>query len=120
MEWLSQTLIFEIYICGFVLSLAAQTLPQSKFGRQSAWGVSRGWQNEIAIWNIFAVIVLYAFLKHGFRSRLAVLSLAVLSCGFGLNHLIAFRQAKRLSNLQGFLANLAGLILIFAWWTVGQ
>lgn len=120
MGWLTQSLLFKVYLVGFVGSFVAQTVTQTKFGEQSAWGINRGWQNEIAIWNVFAAIVLVALLNLSIESDIVVVGLFVLSLGFGTNHLVAYRAHRRRSNLAGFAANFAGLLLIIVWALVGQ
>ena len=85
MVWLEQSLIFKLYIFGFFGSLIAQTFTQSNFGRNSAWGINRGWQNEIAIWNVFAALALLSLVLQEVRSDLVVLALAILSLGFSSN-----------------------------------
>ena len=116
MESLSQILIFKLYVVGFGISFVAQSLTQVKFGRESAWGINRGWQTEIAIWNVFAIIVLTALIVRNFNSDLVVLGLFTMSLGFGVNHLTAAnRGVVRRSNLLGAAANACGLILIVLW-----
>lgn len=116
---LDQFLIFKIYIVGFLGSLVAQSFFQSSFGKNSIWGVNRGWQNEIAVWNVFAVLILVSLIHRKVQSDLAVYALAVLSLGFALNHLFAFSREKKISHLQGALANGVGLFAILIWSVFG-
>jgi len=116
MEALSQLLIFKLYALGFGISFLVQSITQAKFGRESAWGVNRGWQTEIAIWNVFAIVVLLALIERKFESDLVVLGLLVMSLGFGVNHLHGAKNGPaRRSNLIGAAANGVGMILIVIW-----
>ena len=109
-------LILKVYIVGFAISFLVQSITQNKFGRESAWGISRGWQNEIAIWNVFAIIVLTALINRNFESDLIVLALFVMSAGFGVNHLVAVKNGgNRKSNIAGAATNGLGLLLIVFW-----
>lgn len=120
MDWFDQTLVIEVYIMGFIGSFLVQTLLQTRFGNNSEWGLNRGWQSEIAIWNVFAGVVLLALVINNFQSKLIITALAILSTGFFINHMNAYRKKFKLSNLQGAIANAIGLIVVISWILVGH
>jgi len=114
---LNQILIFKMYVVGFAVSFLIQSIGQDKFGRESAWGINRGWQTEIAIWNVFAIMVLTTLIFSDVGSDIVIFSLFVMSMGFGVNHfLAALRGGKIKSNIVGATANSVGVVIILLWY----
>ena len=116
MNFLTQSLILKLYLIGFAISFLVQTVTQSKFGGESAWGINKGWQTEIAIWNVFAIVMLSALIERNFESDIVIAALFIMSFGFGINHLIAARKHNnRKSNVAGAASNFFGLLVILLW-----
>jgi hypothetical protein len=103
---------------GFGLSFIIQSIFQGWFAKHSYWKRNIGWQNEIAIWNLGMITILYGVTKNLVSATFEVLlGLFILSLLFFLNHTSALFKAKYpLSNLMGSAINLIGITLILLHW----
>ncbi len=111
---MSSEIILKLYMLGFVLSCIMQSFFQSWFAENSFWKQNKGWQNEIAIWNVGIFIILYGVVQSSVSYIIEVrLGLFALSFLFSLNHFIALRKSKlAISHILGGVTNLLGMALI--------
>lgn len=104
-------ILIYLWIVGFMASFIIQTVFREWFASNTHWGLNKGWQNEIAIWNIgiIAVIsgVLFASRDHAVYILPGLLVLSI-SISFGINHFIALKRSQsfKAGNFAGMLANL--------------
>ena len=108
-------LVLKLYILGFWMSFIIQGPFQGWFAKNSFWKRNIGWQNEIAIWNIGMIIILYGIIRnsmdHIFEVRLGLFVMSFFLC---INHLTAlFKDKSSISNIMGAVANFIGLLIIF-------
>ena len=88
--------------------LVVQTLLQHRFGNLTAFEINRGWQDEIAIWNIAMILVLIPIARDESRSRAVLPPIAFASLLFFSNHLwgvLSSRGGLPLGNLAGAVGN---------------
>ncbi|MEW6778211.1 MAG: hypothetical protein AB1405_18080 [Bdellovibrionota bacterium] len=95
-----------------------QIFLQERMNEVTAWGLSPGWQREIGLWNVGAVVLIFRSLRSKEPGVwLAVPVLLVWSALFGFNHLLAFLHAPGAQgHLVGFAMNLAPIIWAVAIW----
>ncbi|MGT2929424.1 hypothetical protein ACVR1G_04150 [Streptococcus dentasini] len=108
-------LVFVVVIAAMSCASLLQLLAPDFMGSQSAYGISRGWQREIAFWDIAVVIILMAVLMKydWFYLRAVLLGLIIGGLGIGSNHLVGFIQApSQYINLIGAVEN---YLLVLAW-----
>ncbi|MGO3325113.1 hypothetical protein [Gordonia sp. (in: high G+C Gram-positive bacteria)] len=61
-----------------------------RFARHTSWGFNSGWQREIAVWNLGAIVAGVGAVGQGSNAARAQLrGLVVLSALFSLNHAVA-------------------------------
>ncbi|WOO38733.1 hypothetical protein R2R35_09595 [Anaerocolumna sp. AGMB13020] len=92
-------------------------------GRFTSWGNSRGWQREIALWNIGIIsAILVALIKQNLEyMRILTLQSTVLCWVLGINHLFSLLQnfsIKYIIHIAGIfevmlLGGIWGTILLF-------
>ena len=104
----------QLYIVGFFASFVTQSFFQKWFGKSSVWKENRGWQNEIAIWNLGVGVILYGLLKQPINNVTDVkLGLFTLSLLFLANHSYALlKDPKAPSHLLGALLNMLGVVVL--------
>lgn len=122
MKWLMHPRVLVIlWMLGFLVSFVIQTVFQSQFAAATLWGENRGWQNEIAIWNVGMFLVLTGILTANVRIENRVLpGLFILSLCFGSNHVLAIVQSPAsLGNWAGALAN-TGAVALYGYYLLGQ
>jgi hypothetical protein len=89
------TLLATVYLSAVLVALAIAFVDQAFLpdlvGRHTAWGLARGWQREIAFWNIGLAVIIGAVLrsKNPDSVRAVVTAVVVLSGLLGTNHLLA-------------------------------
>ncbi len=92
-------------------------------GRLTSWGNSRGWQREIALWNIGIIsAILAALIKQNIEyMKILTYQLTVLCWVLGTNHLISLLQNfsfKYIIHIAGIfevmlLGGIWGTVLLF-------
>jgi hypothetical protein len=116
----ARSLVFG-WLVGFVGAGLALSVGQRRTADQSCWG-SSPWQNEIAIWNLGAIVMLVGVLWTKKDVEPALLpGLFVLSLAFCINHVVALGRhrgrhyptnvAAAVANGVGVLAMLVHLLL---------
>lgn len=112
MTFLTAQALIILWMIGFSGSFIIQTIFQRWFAKNSYWGANKGWQNEIAIWNLGVIIMLAGLLRSNFNVESYVLpGLAVLSTCFGINHAVALTHSSAsISNWAGAIMNALGVV----------
>jgi hypothetical protein len=74
-----------------IVSCVAQLAFPAELGAVSAWGVARGWQHEIAFWNIAMYVVIARTLRanDAVAARTVTIALVVLQLLAATNHGVA-------------------------------
>ena len=111
---MSTQTVLKLYILGFAASFIIQSIFQGWFAKNSYWKRNTGWQNEIAIWNIGMMIILYGVVRESMDHITEIrLGLVVMSFFLCINHLIALLKDKySKSHIMGASINIIGLIII--------
>lgn len=108
-----------VWTAGFAVSFVMQSVLQVWFADNSYWGPNRGWQNEIAIWNVGILAILFSILSGARGHERRVLpGLALLSACFAINHMNALIAAPgHVSHVLGALGNGIGVVLylLYLW-----
>lgn len=83
----------------------------------SSWGVSPGWQREIALWNVALVVAIAFGLLCGGRAALALLVLqcTVLCLVLGLNHAFALLGSEGSERILHLLGTVEVLVIGAGW-----
>ncbi len=118
----ARTLVI-IWVIGFVGAGLAMSVLQDTTAVQSCWGANAGWQNEVAIWNLGAVLMLAGILRSKKRVEPYILpGLFVLSLAFTVNHVVALLKYDGLyaTNLAAAVANGAGVFLLLIYFLFGS
>jgi hypothetical protein len=105
--------LVNLWILGFAVACGLQLLAPAQLARGTTWGFCRGWQTEIALWNV-AIIVLILVLRLSLANADATIlpALALLSLMLGTNHLIAgIRSPGRLGHWAGVAGNFLAVVL---------
>jgi uncharacterized membrane protein HdeD (DUF308 family) len=96
----------KLWTAGFAAAAVIQGLFARRFALGTSWGYSKGWQREIAIWNLGTLTTVAALRRGIDADRSLIAGFAVLSALFGANHLdAALRSRRSLSNWLGASAN---------------
>jgi hypothetical protein len=115
MEYFNARTLVISWIVGFVGAGLALSVNQKRTSDQSCWGWSP-WQNEIAIWNLGAIVMLLGVLASKKDVEPAVLpGLFVLSLAFSINHIVALRRHRDRrypTNVAAAVANGVGVVAI--------
>lgn len=74
-----------------IVSCVAQLAFPAEFGAVSAWGVARGWQREIAFWNLAMYVLIARTLRanDAVAARSVTIALVVLQLLAASNHAVA-------------------------------
>ena len=107
--------IFVLVIISMLSASILQLFFANYLGVNSEYGVSVGWQREIAFWNLAIIPILLAinFKYDWFFLRVVLFSLIIGGLGFGTNHLLGFIEDNtKLTSLVGALENYA---LVLCW-----
>jgi len=102
-------ILIYLWIAGFVASFVIQTVFREWFAANTHWGVNKGWQNEIAIWNMGIIAVISGILFVNSTYAVYMLpGLLILSVSFAVNHFIALKRSRsfKAGNFAGMLANI--------------
>jgi hypothetical protein len=78
---------FLAFLASFVVQVVFQSL-----GAKSDWGVSPGWQREIAFWNVALAVIVFLSLRQN-EERTGMIVAVGCTCLFallGINHLWSF------------------------------
>ena len=109
------------WLVGFVVAGFALSVQQGRTAEQSCWGASP-WQNEIAIWNLGATVMLVGVLVSNTGVEPYLLpGLFVLSLAFMLNHIVAIRRHpdKRYpTNIAAATGNGIGVVAMAAYFII--
>jgi hypothetical protein len=85
-----------------------QTLLQKRIIAVTSWSYSPGWQREIGLWNVGAVLLLALSLAS--REPIAHITIPVIclwSTLFGTNHLVAYLRSGAHGHLNAAILNFA-------------
>ncbi len=107
------------WLVGFVVAGLALSVDQKRTSNLSCWGANKGWQNEIAIWNLGGVVMLVGVLwsNKGVEPFLLP-GLFVLSLAFTVNHVVAIlrhRDRRYPTNIAAMTANGIGVIAMLVY-----
>lgn len=108
-------MMFILVIIAMAFAAILQIFFPILMGKNSEYGISVGWQREIAFWNLAILPILISVnIKYDwFYLRIVLLSLIVGGLGFGTNHLISFiGDSSKYISLVGALEN---YVLVFCW-----
>jgi hypothetical protein len=115
MEHFSARALVISWLIGFVGAGLALSVDQKKTADRSCWG-SSPWQNEIAIWNLGAIVMLLGVLWSRKDVEPALLpGLFILSLAFCINHIVALRRHRDRrypTNIAAAVANGVGVVAI--------
>ncbi len=106
-EWHFKVLSI-VWMLFSIWAVILQTLLQEKIVKMTTWNHSAGWQREIGLWNVGAVVLvaLHLVLKITVTPILVPV-LLVWSGLFGVNHFVAYLKDKKAGgHLSGFIMNL--------------
>ena len=83
-------------------------------GRNSAYGISIGWQREIEFWNIAVLVILITAYRNYNWTYLKSILLALILGGIGIggNHFVHYLKMHQMVNLIGAVEN---YLLVLAW-----
>jgi hypothetical protein len=115
MEYFNARSLVISWLVGFVGAGLALSVNQKRTADRSCWGFSP-WQNEVAIWNLGAIVMLGGVLwsKKGVEPALLP-GLFVLSLAFCVNHVVALwlhRDRRYPTNIAAAVANGVGVVAI--------
>jgi hypothetical protein len=86
----------RMWAAGSVVSAVLQAVFPERTARAASWRESRGWQREIALWNIATVGLLLRAENADESTRLLLVrSLLLLNSALGVNHLVAAIRSPR-------------------------
>jgi hypothetical protein len=99
------------WTAGFAGAALIQGLFPRAFADATGWGRNKGWQREIAIWNVGLLTTIWRVRQPGADvDRALATGFSVLSALFGINHLAAAASSPRSwGNWLGAVANAVGL-----------
>ena len=83
-----------------ILSCLGQLGLPAELGAASAWGTARGWQREIALWNVGVYIMIARALRanDAVGGRTVAIGLVVLQLLAATNHAVAALQTHAVLN----------------------
>lgn len=115
MEYFTARQLVISWIIGFVVAGFALSVNQKRTADQSCWG-SSPWQNEIAIWNLGAIVMLAGVLwSHPGVESALLPGMFVLSLAFSINHIVALRRhrgGRYPTNIAAAVGNGIGVVAI--------
>jgi hypothetical protein len=115
MEYFNARSLVISWLIGFVVAGFALSVKQKRTADQSCWG-SSPWQNEIAIWNLGAIVMMAGVLWSKKDVEPALLpGLFVLSLAFCINHVVALlrhRDRRYPTNIAAAVGNGVGVVAI--------
>mgnify|MGYP001037836766 CR=1 FL=1 len=118
----ARTLVI-LWIVGFVGAGLAMSVLQETTAAQSCWGANVGWQTEVAIWNLGAILILAGVLRSKKQIEPYILpGLFVLSLAFSVNHLVAIlrHDGVYMTNLAAAVVNGGGVLLLLSYFFLGK
>jgi hypothetical protein len=122
LELLTPKNLVLAWLGGFIVAGLALSVGQKLTSQLSCWGANRGWQNEIAIWNLGATVMIIGVLNSNAGVEAALLpGLFVLSLAFTVNHVLALiknRGQLYLTNVAAAAGNAGGVLLIGVYYLI--
>ena len=110
------------WLIGFIVAGLALSALQRRTSDQSCWGANPGWQNEIAIWNLGAsVMVVGVLLANAGIEKSLLPGLFILSLAFTANHVVALfrnRDKRYPTNIAAAIANGAGVLILLVYFAL--
>lgn len=123
MQYFNARSLVISWLVGFVVAGLALSVGQKRASEQSCWG-SSPWQNEIAIWNLGAIVMLLGVLWSKKDVEPALLpGLFVLSLAFSINHIVALRRhrdGRYPTNVAAAVGNGVGVVAILVHFVVNR
>ena len=106
--------LFIILIIAISGAAILQIFAPEYMGRNSAYGISTGWQREIGFWNIAVLVILITAYRHYNWTYLKSILLALILGGIGIgsNHFVHYLKMHQMVNLIGAVEN---YLLVLAW-----
>jgi len=106
--------LFIILIIAISGAAILQIFVPEYMGRNSAYGISTGWQREIGFWNIAVLVISITAYRHYNWTYLKSILLALIFGGIGIgsNHFIHYLKMHQMVNLIGAVEN---YLLVLAW-----
>ena len=95
-----------------IISCLGQLGLPAELGAASAWGVARGWQREIAFWDLAMYIVIARTLRanDAVAGRMVAIALVVLQLLVATNHAAAAIQSHAMLNVIMGAVNYGGVM----------
>ncbi|HAZ14646.1 MAG: hypothetical protein A2X86_06160 [Bdellovibrionales bacterium GWA2_49_15] len=107
------------WACFSTWAALLQTFLPQRLIEITSWNYAVGWQREIGLWNIGAVLLLLlCLLSSQPTANIAIPVICTWSGLFGVNHLFAYVTTKAHGHLRAFILNIAAdvwalMILLF-------
>lgn len=84
---------------------------QKRLSSITSWGHSPGWQREIGLWNIGAIIFLIFSLNSAQPiAHITIPVIYIWSLFFGINHFVSFLRSRSQGHLSAFILNIGAVI----------
>ena len=109
--------LFIFLIIAILGAAILQIFAPEYMGRNSAYGISIGWQREIGFWNIAVLVILITAYRNYNWTYLKSILLALILGGIGIggNQFIHYLNMHQMVNLIGDVEN----YLLFLAWIIG-
>ncbi|MGE0764279.1 MAG: hypothetical protein AB7N80_13435 [Bdellovibrionales bacterium] len=92
-------------------AIVLQSLFRKRLAAITSWNYSPGWQTEIALWNVGAVVLLaLSLIAKNQIAHITVPVICVWSTLFGINHLIAYVRTSARGHLNAAILNLGAVV----------
>ena len=106
--------LFIFLIIAISVAAILQIFAPEYMGRNSAYGISIGWQREIGFWNIAVLVILITAYRNYNWTYLKSILLALILGGIGIggNHFVYYLKMHQMVNLIGAVEN---YLLVLAW-----
>lgn len=106
--------LFIILIIAISGAAILQIFTPEFMGRNSAYGISIGWQREIGFWDIAVLVILITAYRNYNWTYLKSILLALILGGIGIgsNHFVHYLKMHQMVNLIGAVEN---YLLVLAW-----
>lgn len=121
MEYFNARRLVISWLIGFVVAGLALSVNQKRTSELSCWG-SSPWQNEIAIWNLGAIVMLLGVLwRHPGVEEALLPGLFILSLAFSINHIVALRRhpgRRYPTNVAAAVGNGVGVVAILVYFAL--
>ena len=106
--------LFIFLIIAILGAAILQIFAPEYMGRNSAYGISIGWQREIGFWNIAVLVILITAYRNYNWTYLKSILLALILGGIGIggHQFIHYLKMHQMVNLIGAVEN---YLLVLAW-----